>query len=110
MPKIKSMTKEKRERLEAAGWRCSDTADFLNLSSEQREIFETNRALAKLLISTRQKRRLTQTALASQIGVSQPRLAKLERGIGNNTVDAIMKALFAAGVSRQEIADAIAAS
>lgn len=102
------MSDAKRKRLEAAGWHCGDTSDFLGLTAEQRELFETNRALTKLLTEVRKQKHLTQSALATKLGVSQPRLAKIERGIGNNTVDATLKALFAAGVSRQEIAQAIA--
>lgn len=109
MATIKPMNEEKRKRLEAAGWRCGDTSDFLGLTPEQNELFETNRALTKLLANVRKEKHLTQSALATKLGVSQPRLAKLERGIGNNTVDAVLKALFAAGVSRQEIAQAITA-
>ena len=52
----------------------------------------------------RLKRRLTQVALARQVGSSQSRIAKLESGGPGVSMDLLFRALFAAGATTADIA------
>ena len=72
------MRKDKRRRLERAGWKIGDAADFLRLSDEERRFIETKLALADGLRQLRERQGLTQTDVAQQIGSSQSRVAKME--------------------------------
>ncbi len=72
------MRKDKRRRLERAGWKIGDAADFLRLSDEERRFIETQLALADGLRQLRERQGLTQTDVAQQVGSSQSRVAKME--------------------------------
>jgi len=103
------MRSDKKKRLEAAGWTVGDAGDFLKLSPEEREFIELKLALASFLRRFRQKRRWTQTQVASKLGSSQSRVAKMEAGDRTVSVDLLLKSLLVLGVSRAEVARAIAA-
>lgn len=102
------MRKDKKKRLEEAGWRVGDAGDFLELSREEREFIELKLALATLLRRLRRDRRWTQTQVAVKLGSSQSRVAKMEAGDRTVSVDLLLKALLALGASRAEVAKAIA--
>ena len=70
------MRPTKQKRLENAGWQVGDAADFLGLDEVESKLVEIKIALAKLLRSTRARRRLTQFELAERIGSSQSRVAR----------------------------------
>jgi transcriptional regulator with XRE-family HTH domain len=59
--------------------------------------------LVQMLKSARESRGMTQQSLAKLIGSSQSRVAKLEGGDPDVSLDLICKALFALGASRQSI-------
>ena len=103
------MRDAKKKRLEAAGWTLGDAGDFLQLTPEEREFIELKLAIASLLRSFRQKKRWTQTYVAQRLGSSQSRVAKMEAGDRTVTIDLLLKALLALGVTRAGIAEAIAA-
>jgi predicted XRE-type DNA-binding protein len=98
------MITAKRKRLESAGWSVGTAGEFLGLSREEEEIVEMKLALSESLKLHRQRRRLTQIELARMLGSSQSRVAKLEAGAPGVSLDLLFRALFAAGVSREEIA------
>lgn len=102
------MEKEKRKRLEALGWKVGSAAEFLELSPEEAEMVEMRMALSRKLKSTRTRRRISQNALAARLGSSQSRVAKMEAGDPSVSLDLLIRALLAAGVSRREVAKAIA--
>jgi len=56
------------------------------------------RAFAAMLIRYRADRGLSQRALAMELGISQPRVAKLESGEHNPGIDTIVNAVRALGV------------
>jgi hypothetical protein len=58
--------KDKRRRLERAGWKIGDAADFLQLSEEERGFIETRKALAAGLRRRRENLGLTQTDVAER--------------------------------------------
>lgn len=102
------MDQGKRKRLEAAGWKVGSAAEFLELTSEEAEIVEMRVALSKTLKLLRTRRRLSQTDLAARIGSSQSRVAKMEAGDPSVSLDLLIRALLAVGVSRRGVAKALA--
>jgi len=98
------MNKTKKKRLESVGWRVGTAEEFLGLSQEEARIVEMKLALSDSLRRHRLKRRITQTELARRLGSSQSRVAKLEAGALGVTLDLLFRALFATGVSTEEIA------
>lgn len=102
------MKTTKRKKLEAAGWKVADTKDFLGLSEEEIALIETKRALMKTLREARQVNNITQVRLAEMINSSQSRVAKMEASSPDISLDLILKALFALGVSRKKVGRVIA--
>lgn len=107
MSDFKPISESKRKRLEEAGYRIGDYADFLGMSQEEKEVTEIKLALCRLLVQERKRRRLSQAQLARSMKVSQPRVAKLEAADDSVGLDATLKALFTVGATRQDIAKAI---
>jgi DNA-binding XRE family transcriptional regulator len=103
------MRKDKQTRLENAGWKVGDAADFLELTKEQAAFVDMKVALARSLKQRRQRRHWTQTQLANAIGSSQPRVAKMEAADASVSIDLLMKALLTMGATRRDLAKVIAA-
>ncbi len=103
------MRKDKRARLEGAGWKVGDAADFLELTKEEAAFVELKVALAGSLKSRRQRKGMTQTEVADAIGSSQPRVAKMEAADASVSVDLLIKALLSMGATRRDLAKVIAA-
>jgi DNA-binding XRE family transcriptional regulator len=98
------MDAAKRKRLESAGWKVGSAGEFLGLTREESELVEMKLALGQVLKRYRERRRLTQEALAAKLGSSQSRVAKLESGFRGTTLDLLFRALFAAGATTDDIA------
>ncbi len=101
------MRKSKRERLEAKGWRFGTAQEFLGLSNEESAYVELRLRLADSLRLRRQKRNLSQTALARLVHSSQSRVAKMEGGDPSVSLDLLIRTLLALGVSTRDLARAI---
>jgi DNA-binding XRE family transcriptional regulator len=97
----------KLKRLRAAGWKVGSAKDFLALSAEEAKLVELKLFLVDAVKEARRKRGLSQVDLAHRIGSSQSRVAKIEAGDPSVSLDLIVRALFAAGASRQELQRAI---
>ena len=98
------MRESKRKRLEAKGWRVGNTAEFLNLSSEEAAYVELKITLASRLREWRVRRRLTQDDLARLVRSSQSRVAKMEAGDPSVSLDLLIRTLLALGAASREIA------
>ena len=83
-----------RKKLEKKGWRVGNTQDFLELSPAEMQLVECRIALGRLLRETREGMGYTQKVLASEIGTSQSRVAKMEAGDSSVTIDLLLKSLF----------------
>ena len=92
-----------KELLEKAGFKVGTVQEFLGLSDEEAALIELKIRLIGMLRTVRLSRNVTQHALARLIGSSQSRVAKMEAGAADVSLDLICTALFALGVSRQEI-------
>ena len=101
------MRADKQKRLEKAGWRIGDAAEFLGLDEVESQLLDIKIALARLLRATRARRRLTQFELAEKIGSSQSRVAKLEAGDPSVSVDLLVRSLIAAGAKPSDLAKAV---
>jgi len=103
------MDTAKRERLEKAGFRVGTVTEFLGLTPEESELVEIKVALTSALKKQRGKSDLSQTQLAEKIGSSQSRVAKMEAGDPHASLDLLVKALVASGMTREELGSVIAA-
>lgn len=104
------MKKAELARLKAAGWEQTTVQELLGLSDAENAIVEMKVALSLRLKKQRQKRHISQKKLADLLGSSQPRVAQIEAGGPNVSMDLLLKALLVVGVSKKEVAKAIAAS
>ena len=101
------MNSTKHKKLEAKGWKFGDAQKFLELSDEEMAYIEMKLALARSLKEKRQKKRLSQAALARLVNSSQSRIAKMETGDASVSIDLLIKSLLALGASRKELARSI---
>lgn len=101
------MNPEKKARLTHSGWTVGDAAGFLDLTSEQSQFVEMKLALAAGVRKLREKRGLTQTELALELGSSQSRVAKMEAGHRSVSIDLLVRSLLAIGADPGEIAKMI---
>lgn len=102
------MDEAKRRRLEKAGFRIGTVAEFLGLTPEQSELIEIKLVLTDALRKQRDVSSLSQSELAEKIGSSQSRIAKMEAGDPHVSLDLMIRALLAAGMTRQKLASIIA--
>ncbi len=98
------MDKKKRKALEAAGFRLGDAEDFLGLTEEERRLVELRVTVSRTVRRLRKKRRLTQQELAGKLGSSQSRVAKLEAGAPDVSLDLLFRCLFAVGGQLADLA------
>ena len=102
------MKKIKRKKLEQRGWRVGSADQFLGLTEEESALVELKRALGQELRQRRVKRHWTQTHLSNRIGTSQSRVAKMEAADASVSLDLLVRALLALGLSRAQLARTMA--
>ena len=88
-------------------WVETDVEELLDLSAEDLVIVEFRAALAVALQKARKRKSLTQEDAAEVIGTSQAQVSKMEAGQSSITIDRLIKALVALGVSRPMILKAL---
>lgn len=98
------MNPTKQKKLEAAGWRFGEAADFLDLTVEEKRYVEIKLALARSLTEARKHQGLTQKSLASRLHTSQPRVAMMEKGDISVTLDLLIRALLVLGKHPRQLA------
>jgi ribosome-binding protein aMBF1 (putative translation factor) len=99
------MDKEKRARLEKAGWKFGDAADFLGMSKEEQRYIDIQLAFGRLIREARADQGLSQSELAALIKSSQSRVSKMEAGKPTVSIDLQIRTLLALNVSSRAIAD-----
>ena len=92
------MDAKKLKRLKAMGGEVTTVQRFLGLTNEDMAVIETRLALARAIRQQREQAGLTQAALAKSLGSSQARVAKMEGGDPQASLDSMVRAL--AAVSR----------
>jgi predicted XRE-type DNA-binding protein len=95
--KKRTMDSAKRKRLEAAGWKLGDAADFLEMNDGERQVLDARVKLALAVRRQREAQHLSQKALGLRLGTSQPRVAKIERAASDVSLDQLMRAFTAVG-------------
>ncbi len=98
------MDEKRRKALEARSWRVGDTKEFLGLSEEEVALIEIKLSLAEGLRSLRSGDSLTQKEVASRIGSSQSRVAKMEAADPSVSLDLLVRTLLHLGADRDGIA------
>lgn len=97
------MKKDKKERLEAKGWRIGSASEFLNLSPEEAAYLEMKLALSRTLQERRRRKKLTQHQLARLLRSSQSRIAKMEAGDPSVSLDLLVRSLLVLGTSKKSV-------
>lgn len=103
------MNKEKRNKLEAKGWKVTSVAEFLELTPDEEKIIELRLTLSEVLKKQRLASNLTQESFAKMLGTSQSRIAKMEAGDKSVTLDLLIRSIFKTGVNIRELSEMIAA-
>ena len=101
------MDSRTRERLEAAGFAVGNAEDFLQLTDEERQLVELRLAVSRAVRRRRQQQGVTQQQLAAKMKSSQSRIAKIEAGVADVSLDLAFRALFAAGGKLEDLAATI---
>jgi predicted XRE-type DNA-binding protein len=97
------MDGEKRKAVEAVGWHVEDVEDFLGLSEDELRIVELRVALSRGVRERREQQKLTQQQLAARFRSSQSRVAKIESGAPDVSLDLMFRGYFAAGGNLSEL-------
>lgn len=100
------MRAEKRQRLEAGGWKVGGAKEFLGLTDEEAAMVEIRLSLARALKESRLARNWTQAKLAKELGSSQSRVAKMEAGDASVSIDLLVRSLLVSGATGAEIGGA----
>ena len=91
------MDARKRKKLERLGGRVTTSQEFLGLTDAEAAIVELRIELASAVRKRRVAAGLTQADLAKAIGSSQSRVAKMEGGDPQASLESLVRALVATG-------------
>ena len=97
------MKRQKKARLEAAGWKVGSASEFLGLTDAEAAVVELKLELAKAVREQRVRRKMTQAQAGRMLGSSQSRVAKMEAGDPSVSIDLLVRSLFKLGGSRQDL-------
>ena len=102
------MTSQRKRRLESAGFKVGTVQEFLGLSDAEMQVIEIRVCLAKALRALRQKKGLSQAAVARLIESSQARVATMENGGSGATLDLLVRALVVLGMTSRQLGSIVA--
>jgi predicted XRE-type DNA-binding protein len=97
------MNKDKRQALEAAGFVIGDAGDFLGLTDDERQLVELRVAVSRAVRARREQQSLTQTQVAKKLKTSQPRVAKIEAGASDVSLDLMFRGFFVLGGNLKDL-------
>jgi len=98
------MNDQARKQREKRGWRFGNADEFLGLSEQETAYIDLKLALAAELRKRRRREHLTQAGLASVVGSSQSRVARMEAADPSVSIDLLVRSLLALGATRRDIA------
>ncbi|MEA2694227.1 MAG: hypothetical protein QOJ16_3614 [Acidobacteriota bacterium] len=101
------MDPDRKERLEAAGFKFGTVGELFGLTAAEEELVELKVALAEAIRERREEHSLSQADLARLIGTGQARVSKLERSSEATSLDTLFRCMLALGATRQDLAEAI---
>lgn len=97
------MNKAKREALEQAGFQICTVQEFLGLSDWENRLVQLKVMLSKTVKRYREAQHLTQKDIAVRIKSSQSRIAKIEAGVDDVSLDLQFRYLFAVGGKLEDL-------
>jgi ribosome-binding protein aMBF1 (putative translation factor) len=97
----------KSRQLREAGWRVGNAREFLSLTDAEAALIEMRIVLGRHLRVRRLEGGLSQTELATRMGSSQSRIAKMESADPSVSLDLLIRSLLSLGVSSAEIGKAL---
>jgi DNA-binding XRE family transcriptional regulator len=101
------MRKDKKTRLERAGWKVGTVREFLGLSATEAAVVELKLTLSRGLRERRARRKLTQAQVARLLRSSQSRVAKMEAGDPSVSIDLLIRSFLAMGATPKDLAHVI---
>jgi DNA-binding XRE family transcriptional regulator len=104
------MKPERKQKLEAAGFKVGSADEFLALTAEESTLVSLRLTLAEAVRRRRLLLHYSQAELARRIGSSQSRIAKLEAAGPDVSLDLLFRALFATGASMRDVSKVFAAA
>jgi predicted XRE-type DNA-binding protein len=102
------MTEAKRKKLEANGYKVTDSAEWLGLTREEAQLVDMRVALAQELERVRKAKGMTQAELARRVGTKQSGIARMINNPSTTTMDNLIKGLIALGEPISKIAACLA--
>jgi predicted XRE-type DNA-binding protein len=96
-----------QSRLEAAGFPETTVQELFGLTPEENELIETRLALSHLLRQLCREHRWTQKRVAERLGSDQSAVSKAEKSDPSISIEWMLKAVFALGASRSQVARAL---
>jgi DNA-binding transcriptional regulator YiaG len=90
------MNKAQKARFAKAGWKVGTAADLLGMTDAEAALADAKLRLGDVVREMRQRRHLSQAALAKLMGSSQSRVAKVENQDAEVSLDLQLRAIFAA--------------
>ena len=97
------MDETEKKRLEALGYWVGDYGDSLGLTDAERQQVELRGALARAVRQLRESKGLTQKAVGKLIASTQSRVAKVETGTVEVSLDLMFRAYFALGGRMEDL-------
>jgi ribosome-binding protein aMBF1 (putative translation factor) len=104
------MKPDKKQKLEAAGFKVGSADEFLALTAEESALVSLRLSLAEQVRRRRLSLHYSQAELARRIGSSQSRIAKLEAAEADVSLDLLFRALFATGAKIRDVSKVFAAA
>jgi predicted XRE-type DNA-binding protein len=97
------MNAAKKKALQAAGIIFEDAEDFLELTEEERKLVQLRLAVSRAVRDRRKRIGLTQAQTARRLKTSQPRVARMESGATDVSLDQMFHGLFALGGTIRDV-------
>lgn len=91
------MDAKTRARLEEAGYRFGDAADFLGLTDDERALVELRVAVSRAVRRLREEQQLTPKDLAARLKVRPSWVPRIELGTADVSLDLLFRGLFVLG-------------
>jgi DNA-binding XRE family transcriptional regulator len=101
------MKKAKQQLSTKVGYKVTDTQGFLGLSDEEMAVIDLKISLIQKLRDLRKASGVTQKQLAKLMKSSQSRIAMLESGASDASLELICRALFTLGFTPKELGKAV---
>jgi len=99
-----------KKHLQGKGWKVGSADEFLQLTPEEATLVELRLKLADAVKLLRKEKQLTQAQLATLLGSSQSRVAKMEAAAESVSLDLLIRSFLAMGATAKDLAEVIGSS